>query len=76
MTNLEKRTRKFLGDSVSVQGVTFDKIDWTGYEELGRAILDYYAGKGFPLEVWEKYFTGSITIHPKPKYLRKVIMTN
>jgi len=45
-----------LTGSLSVQGVEFDKKNWTGMQDLRQGILDYYCSKGISKDVLDKYY--------------------
>jgi len=66
--DMKKSIEARLRGGLYVKGVTFDKLEMP--DELRKAIIDYYAGRGFPLRLYEKYYLDkSLVIHPEPKQL-------
>ena len=70
---LEKKV--FQEDGLTVQGKSFDEIDWPGKEDLRQGIIDYWNGKGMPKKVAEKYYglNGSLSVGPSEEEIEAMM---
>ncbi|MBW2995188.1 hypothetical protein KY312_02460 [Candidatus Woesearchaeota archaeon] len=59
-------------DSLVVKGVPFDQIQMP--DEVRKAIIDYYKGKGMPIDILQRHygFQKGISVEPDPKAIRSM----